>query len=82
MGRYYLKKGNIIAAINRFKVVVSEYQTTAHIQEALHRLVESYLALGIIEEAKKYGAVLGHNYPNSKWYRYSYKLLKKHIEPS
>lgn len=78
VGRYYLKKGNINGAINRFKYVIDNYQTTSHIQEALHRLVEAYLSLGVISEAKKYGAVLGHNYPNSKWYKQSYKLLKEH----
>lgn len=76
VGRFYLKQGNVIAAINRFKAVLSDYQTTAHVQEALHRLVESYISLGVVEEAEKYAAVLGHNYPDSRWYKYSYKLLR------
>lgn len=77
VGRFYLSKGRAIAAINRFKVVVEKYETTAHIEEALHRLVESYMMLGVVAEAQKYAAVLGHNYPDSKWYGYSYDLLQK-----
>lgn len=77
VGRFYLKQKELISAINRFKRVVENYQTTSHIEEALYRLVESYLALGIKEEATKYGAVLGFNYPKSKWYEYSYHLLNK-----
>lgn len=76
VGRFYLKRGKTIAAINRFKNVLQDYETTAHVQEALHRLVEAYLSLGITVEAEKYAAVLGHNYPSSKWYRYSYRLLR------
>ena len=75
VGRYYLKHDDSIAAINRFKNVVENYQTTSHIPEALHRLVEAYLKLGVTSEATKYAAVLGANYPNSLWYRDSYKLL-------
>lgn len=78
VGKYYLKKGNYTAAINRFKVVVSDYETTTHIKEALHRLVETYIAIGVFDEAKKYASVLGYNYPDSKWYKYSYNLLKKY----
>lgn len=77
VGRYYLRKGQYVAAINRFKTVVSEYQTTQHIEEALHRLVEANVALGIIPEAQSAAAVLGYNYPNSKWYQNSYALLQK-----
>lgn len=76
VGRYYLKANNHVAAINRFKVVVIEYQTTAHVEEALYRLVESNMALGILPEAQAAGAVLGHNFPNSAWYANSYTLLK------
>lgn len=76
VGRYYLKRKNYVAAINRFKTVVSDYQTTAHVEEALARLTESYLALGITREAQNAAAVLGHNYPNSKWYKDSYALLQ------
>lgn len=77
VGRYYLNKGNHIAAINRFKTVVTEYQTTAHVEEALYRLSASYLALGIAPEAQNAVAVLGHNFPNSSWYRDAYALLQK-----
>lgn len=75
IGRYYQKQGNHLAAVNRFKVVVDVYQTTTHTPEALHRLVESYLGLGLLEQAKASAAVLGHNYPGSTWYQESYALL-------
>lgn len=75
IGRFYQKKGDIIAAINRFEIVVESYQTTTHIEEALYRLVECFHVLGVNSEAKKYAAVLGNNYPSSKWYLYSYNLL-------
>jgi outer membrane protein assembly factor BamD len=77
VGRYYLDKNNHLAAINRFKVVVTDYQTTAHVEEALYRLTASYLALGIASEAQNAAAVLGHNFPNSSWYKESYALLQK-----
>jgi outer membrane protein assembly factor BamD len=76
VGRYYLKQGQHVGAINRFKVVVTEYQTTAHVEEALYRLVETNMALGVIPEAQNAAAVLGHNFPNSKWYANAYGLLK------
>lgn len=76
VGRYYLKKKNYVAAINRFKTVVTEYQTTAHVEEALMRLTESYLALGIVAEAQNAAAILGHNFPNSRWYKDAYALLQ------
>ena len=75
VGRYYLSRGDTLAAINRFRYVVENYQTTSHVPEALHRLVETYLTLGIREEAQRYASVLGHNFPDSIWYRDSYKLL-------
>jgi outer membrane protein assembly factor BamD len=75
IGRYYERQGNYLAAINRFRRVVDNYQTTTHVPEALHRLTESYLALGIVDEAKTTAAVLGHNYPGSEWYVDSYALL-------
>lgn len=75
VGRYYLKQKNYIAAINRFKTVVADYQTTAHVEEALMRLTEAYMALGIKPEAQTAAAVLGHNFPNSKWYKDAYALL-------
>lgn len=77
VGRFYLGQGNYTAAINRFKHVVEKYQTTTHVPEAMHRLVESYLSLGVFNEAKRYAAVLGHNYPGNKWYERSYALLTK-----
>ena len=76
VGRFYLKQGNSIAAINRFKIVIDEYQTTSYVAESLHRLVEAYYILGVKEEAKKYAAVLGYNFPQSNWYRQSYELLE------
>ncbi len=75
IGRYYLGQNQINAAINRFRTVVKEYQTTTHVPEALHRLVEAYLTLGLSTEAKRVAAVLGHNYPGSEWYEDSYKIL-------
>lgn len=76
VGRYYLKRKNYVAAINRFKTVVTEYQTTAHVEEALMRLTECYLSLGIKQEAQTAAAVLGHNFPNSRWYKDAYALLQ------
>jgi len=75
VGRYYMKKRQFTGAINRFKTVVTEYQTTAHVEEALMRLTESYMALGIKPEAQNMAAVLGHNFPESKWYKQAYALL-------
>jgi outer membrane protein assembly factor BamD len=78
VGRFYERQGNWLAATMRFRTVVDKYQTTTHTPEALERLVESYLALGIPEEARKAAAVLGANYPGSKWYERSYKLIQRH----
>jgi len=75
IGRYYLRQGDTLAAINRFKGVIDHYQTTTHTPEALYRLVEGYLTLGLMDEAKKNGAVLGYNYPGDPWYADAYKLL-------
>lgn len=75
IGRYYLVRGHVNAAINRFQSVVRDYQTTTHVAEALHRLVEANLTLGLEQEATKVAAVLGHNYPGSSWYERSFKLL-------
>lgn len=75
IGRYYLRKGQFLAAINRFRIVVDKFQTTTHVPEALHRLAESYSALGLADEARRAAAVLGHNYPGSEWYIDSYKLV-------
>ncbi len=75
IGRYYLRNGDTIAAIGRFRTVVDKYQTTSHTPEALYRLVEAYLTVGLSGEAVKNGAVLGYNYPGDAWYRDAYALL-------
>lgn len=75
VGRFYLQRQQWLAAINRFRTVVDKYQTTSHVPEALHRLTESYMALGLVDEARRTTAVLGHNYPGSEWYRDSYALV-------
>ena len=75
VGRYYLKRGNYMAAINRFKVVVEQFQTTTHAPEALYRLIEAYLALGLDEEAQTAGAILGYNFQATEWYQDSFTLL-------
>ncbi|MCI5042309.1 MULTISPECIES: outer membrane protein assembly factor BamD [Donghicola] len=75
VGRYYLKRQHYAAAINRFRVVVADFQTTTHTAEALHRLVESYLSLGLTDEAQTAGAILGYNYQGSEWYAETYELL-------
>ena len=83
IGRYNLNKSNYIGAINRFKTVVTQYQTTRHVEEALERLTEAYMALGIVGEAQTAAAVLGHNFPDSKWYKDAYNLVKSNgLEPS
>ena len=76
IGRFYLNRHNYTAAINRFRNVLQYYQTTRHAEEALYRLVEAYLGLGINDEAQTAAAVLGHNFPNSQWYQDAYALLK------
>ncbi|OWU83954.1 competence protein ComL [Oceanicola sp. 22II-s10i] len=75
IGRYYLRRENYAAAVNRFRVVVEDFQTTTHTAEALHRLVEAYLSLGLNEEAQTAGAILGYNFQSTRWYEDSYKLL-------
>lgn len=82
IGRYYLTQRQYLASINRFKTVIDDYQSTTHVPEALHRLAESYVALGITEEAQKVAAVLGHNFPGSRWYEDAYALVEgKVIQP-
>ena len=76
IGRFYLNRHNYTAAINRFRNVLQYYQTTRHAEEALYRLVEAYLGLGITDEAETAAAVLGHNFPDSQWYQDAYALLK------
>ena len=79
IGRYYQSKVDYVAAINRYKDVYYQYSTTSQIEEALYRLVECYMSIGLHAEAKKYAAVLGYNYPQGKWYKYSYDLLNKNV---
>jgi outer membrane protein assembly factor BamD len=82
VGRYYMRHGLYLAAINRFQVVIDAYQRTTHVPEALHRLVECYLALGLKKEAQVVAAVLGHNFPGNEWYGDCYFLLKgKDLRP-
>ena len=83
VGRYYMEKRDYTAAINRFKTVVTQYQTTRHVEEALARLTEAYMAIGIVGEAQTAAAVLGHNFPDSRWYKDAYNLVKSGgLEPS
>lgn len=77
IGRYYLERRQYQASIPRFQRVIDNYQTTTHVPEALHRMTEAYLSLGLLEEAKKTAAILGHNYPQSSWYKDSYRLFNK-----
>ncbi|MGV6812857.1 MAG: outer membrane protein assembly factor BamD [Brevirhabdus sp.] len=83
IGRYYLKRGHFTAAINRFRVVVEQFQTTSQTAEALYRLIEAYLSLGLDAEAQTAGAILGHNFKSTEWYEDGYKLLTgKGLRPS
>jgi outer membrane protein assembly factor BamD len=83
VGRWYMQKKDYTGAINRFKVVVTRYQTTRHVEEALMRLTEAYMTLGIVDEAQTSAAVLGHNFPDSPWYQDAYNLVKaRGLEPS
>jgi outer membrane protein assembly factor BamD len=83
IGRYYLERKDYTGAINRFKIVVTRYQTTRHVEEALERLTEAYMSLGIVSEAQTAAAVLGHNFPDSAWYKSAYQLVKNGgLEPS
>lgn len=76
IGRFYQNRGEMLAAINRYKIVIEQFQTTTHVPEALHRVVECYLMLGITDEAQTAGAILGYNYPGSEWYADSFSLLE------
>ncbi len=78
IGRWYLNRGETIAAINRFRVVIDDYQTTSHAAEALYRLVETYLSLGVLPQARQAASVLAHNYPGSAWYEDAWNLLERH----
>jgi outer membrane protein assembly factor BamD len=77
IGKHYIKKEKWVAAINRFKIVVEKYDTTIYTEEALHRLVEIYYKIGLIEESKKYANLLGYNYLSSDWYEQSYRVFNK-----
>ena len=77
IARYYLKRKKWVAAINRYKTILSDYQTTVYVEEALHRLVETYYKIGLIDEAEKYASVLGYNYGSSEWYEQTYKIFNK-----
>lgn len=82
IGRYYQRREDYLAAINRYRSVIEQYQTTTHVPEALHRLTECYLALGITDEAQMSAAVLGHNFPGSDWYEDSYAMLdNRNLKP-
>jgi outer membrane protein assembly factor BamD len=80
IGRHYIKKQKWIAAINRFKTIIQEYETTIYVEESIHRLVEIYYYLGLLDESKKYAKLLGYNYGSSNWYKASYKLFNKNYE--
>ena len=82
IGRFYLKEKKYISALNRFKIVIQEYDETKFTPEALHRMVEAYYAIGMIEEASQTASILNFNYPKSKWYKYSYDLIKNTDETS
>ena len=77
LGSYYIQKGKWIAAINRFKTVINDYETTIYVEEALHRLVELHYKIGLENEAKKYANLLGYNYLSSDWYKSTYKIFNK-----
>ena len=77
LGRYYFQKKKWIASINRFRNVVDNYDTTIYVEEALHRLVEIYYVLGLVDESQKYANLLGYNYQSSKWYEQSYSVFNK-----
>ncbi len=82
VGRYYLKQRNYSGAVNRFRTVVSQFQTTRHVEEALARLAEAYMAMGIVNEAQTAAAILGHNFPDSQWYKETYTLITSNgLEP-
>ena len=82
IGRYYMEKRDFSGAINRFKTVVTRYQTTRHVEEALARLTECYMSIGIVGEAQTAAAILGHNFPDSRWYKDAYNLVKSGgVEP-
>ena len=80
IGRYYFDQKKWIPAINRFRIIIDDYETTIYTEEALHRLVEVYYTIGLINEAKKYASLLGYNYQSSQWYEKSYSVFNKLYE--
>ena len=80
IAKYYIKKRKWIAAINRYKKVIYEYETTVYVEEAMHRLVELHYKIGLIDESKKYASLLGYNYQSSEWYKQSYKIFNSKYE--
>tara|TARA_B100001057_G_scaffold312184_1_gene312249 strand:- start:2496 stop:3332 length:837 start_codon:yes stop_codon:yes gene_type:complete len=82
IGKYYLKRKKWAAAINRFKTILVDYDTTVYVEEALHRLVEAHYKIGLISEAEKYASVLGYNYQSSEWYEQTYKIFNKEYKTS
>ena len=80
VGRYYFDQKKWIPAINRFRIIIDDYETTIYTEEALHRLVEVYYTIGLINEAKKYASLLGYNYQSSQWYEKSYSVFNKLYE--
>ncbi len=77
IGKYYLKRKKWVAAINRFETILSDYETTVYVEEALHRLVETYYKIGLVDEAEKYANLLGYNYQSSEWYEQTYRIFNK-----
>ena len=77
IAKYYLKRKKWVAAINRYKTILSDYETTVYVEEALHRLVETYYNIGLVDEAEKYAGVLGYNYQSSEWYEQTYRIFNK-----
>jgi len=77
IAKYYLKRKKWVAAINRLKTILSDYETTVYVEEALHRLVETYYKIGLVDEAEKYASVLGYNYQSSEWYEQTYRIFNK-----
>ena len=80
LGRHYIKKEKWISAINRFKNVLNEFDTTVYTEEAIHRLVEIHYRVGLVEESKKYAALLGYNYLSGEWYKKSYKIFNRNYK--
>ena len=82
VGRYYIERKKWIPAINRFKIVINNYNTTVYVEEALHRLVELHYKVGLLEEAQKYASLLGYNYNSGEWYEETYKIFNKKYKVS